>query len=79
MARNRRPVIFQVFYLANEDTEEFNFELDQSKDKPTFSKSVDDIQIDVGDVLVAINGVNVLAKSNQEVLQRNCLEKLLSK
>lgn len=69
MANNQRPVIFQVFYLANEDTEEFTFELDQTKDKPTFSKSIDELQIDEQDVLVAINDVNVLGKSNLEVLQ----------
>ena len=68
MARNRRPVIFQVFYLANEDTE-FTFEFDLTKEKPTFSKSVDDLQIDEQDILVSINDVNVLSKSNQEVLQ----------
>lgn len=67
-SRNSNLVIFQVYYLHNDDTL-FPFEFDKNAKIPTFSKDVQELQIDAGDVCLAIGAANVLGKTSTEVLK----------
>ena len=64
----RRLVIFQVYYLHSDDTL-FPFEFDKNAELPTFSKDVEELQIDAGDVCLAIGDTNVLGKTRLEILK----------
>ena len=65
--RSHKLVIFQVFWIQCDDSL-FPFEFDKTSKLPTFSRDIEELQIEVGDVCISVGDVNVLGKTSTEAL-----------